>query len=154
MAIVPRRPLYPTWDPFAELEGFPGAMRRIFESAEPLPALKARMGWMPIVDVAELPEELVMTAELPGLTPKDITVRVENGVLTLYGEKKETKEEADEKRRYHMFERYYGEFRRTFTLPRAVNPDKVTAAFENGVLTIRMPKTADAKGHIVPVVTK
>jgi HSP20 family protein len=141
------------WDPFAEVEFLPG-MRRLFEGLEPLPALKERVGWMPIVDVAETPEELVMTAELPGMTAKDINVRVENGVLTLAGEKKETKEEADEKRRFHLFERFYGEFRRTFTLPRAVNADKVTAAFENGVLTIRMPKTAEAKGHIVPVVTK
>ena len=109
---------------------------------------------MPIVDVAEMPDELVMTAELPGLTAKDVNVRVENGVLLLYGEKKETKEEADEKRRYHLFERFYGEFRRTFTLPRAVNADKVTATFENGVLTVRMPKTAEAKGHVVPIVTK
>ena len=153
MALVPRRAPVPMWDPFAEVEMLP-AMRRFFEGLEPMPALKERVGWMPIVDVAETPEELVMTAELPGLTAKDINVRVENGVLTLYGEKKETKEEADEKRRYHLFERFYGEFRRTFTLPRAVNAEKVAAAFENGVLTIRMPKTAEAKGHVVPVVTK
>ena len=154
MALVPRRTPYPMWDPIAELELLPGAMRRLFEGAGALPALKERVGWMPIVDVAEMPEELVMTAELPGLMPKDITVRVENGVLTLTGEKKETKEEADEKRRYHLFERFYGEFRRTFVLPRAVNADKVTAAFENGVLTIHMPKAAEAKGHVVPVVAK
>lgn len=153
MALVKRRAQFPMWDPFAEVEMMP-AMRRFFEGLEPLPAMKERMGWMPIVDVAETPEELVMTAELPGLTAKDVNVRVENGVLTLYGEKKETKEEADEKRHYHLFERFYGEFRRTFTLPRAVNADKVTATFENGVLTIRMPKTAEAKGHVVPVVTK
>jgi HSP20 family protein len=139
------------WDPFAEAEMLPG-MRRFFE--EPIPFFKEKVGWMPTVDVAETPEELIMTAELPGLTAKDVNVRVENGVLTLYGEKKEVKEEADEKKRYHLFERFYGEFRRTFTLPRAVNPDKVTALFEHGVLTIRMPKTAEAKGHIVPVVTK
>jgi HSP20 family protein len=141
------------WDPFAEIEMLP-AMRRFFEGLEPLPPLKERVGWMPIVDVAETPEELVLTAELPGLMAKDVNVRVENGVLTLYGEKKETKEEADEKRRYHLFERFYGEFRRTFTLPRAVNAEKVTAAFENGVLTIRMPKTPEAKGHAIPIVTK
>lgn len=151
MALLARRTPFPMWDPFAEVEMFP-AMRRFFEG-EPLP-LKERVGWMPTVDVAETPEELIMTAELPGLTAKDVNVRVENGVLTLYGEKKETKEEADEKRHYHLFERFYGEFRRTFTLPRAVNPDKVTAAFENGILTIRMPKTAEAKGHVVPVITK
>lgn len=152
MALIKRRAQFPMWDPF-EVEMMP-AMRRFFEGFEPLPAMKERVGWMPIVDVAETPEELVMTAELPGLTAKDVNVRVENGVLTLYGEKKETKEEADEKRQYHLFERFYGEFRRTFTLPRAVNPDKVTATFENGVLMIRMPKTAEAKGHVVPVVTK
>lgn len=153
MALVPRRAPFPMWDPFAELEILP-PMRRLFEGSEGLPAFKERVGWMPTVDIAETPEELVMTAELPGMTAKDINVRVENGVLTLYGEKKETKEEADEKRRFHVFERFYGEFRRTFALPRAVNPDKVTAAFENGVLTIRMPKTAEARGHVVPVVTK
>lgn len=153
MALIKRRAPVPMWDPFAEAEILP-TMRRLFEGFEPFPAMKERVGWMPIVDVAEMPEELVMTAELPGLTAKDVNVRVENGVLVLYGEKKETKEEADEKRHYHLFERFYGEFRRTFTLPRAVNPDKVTATFENGVLTVRIPKTADAKGHVVPVVTK
>jgi HSP20 family protein len=153
MALVKRRAPVPMWDPFAEVEMLP-TMRRLFEGFEPFPGLKERVGWMPIVDVAEMPEELVMTAELPGLTAKDVNVRVENGVLMLYGEKKETKEEADEKRHYHLFERFYGEFRRTFTLPRAVNPDKVTATFENGVLTVHIPKTAEAKGHIVPVVTK
>jgi HSP20 family protein len=141
------------WDPFAEMELLP-PMRRFFEGLEPPPAMKERFGWLPTVDIAETAEELVLTAELPGLTAKDVNVRVENGVLTIFGEKKETKEEADEKRRYHTFERFYGELRRTFTLPRAVNPDKVTAGFENGILTIRMPKTAEAKGHIVPVVTK
>jgi HSP20 family protein len=141
------------WDPFAEMELLP-PMRRFFEGLEPLPALKERVGWLPTVDIAETPEELVLTAELPGLTAKDVNVRVENGVLTIFGEKKETKEEADEKRRYHVFERFYGEFRRSFTLPRAVSPDKVNAAFEHGVLTIRMPKSAEAKGHVVPVVTK
>ena len=154
MAMLTRRAPFPMWDPMAEFELLPMTMRRFAEGAEPLRALKERVGWMPIVDVAETPAELVMTAELPGLTPKDITVRVENGILTLYGEKKEMKEETDEKRRYHLFERFYGEFRRTFTLPRAVNADKVVATFENGILTIRMPKTAEAKGHIVPVVTK
>lgn len=154
MTMLTRRAPFPMWDPLAEFELLPMTMRRFFEAAEPLPALKERVGWMPIVDVAETGEELIITAELPGMTAKDINVRVENGILTLHGEKKESKEETDEKRRFHMFERFFGEFRRTFALPRAVNAEKVTAAFENGILTIHLPKMAEAKGHLVPVVTK
>ena len=154
MALVTRRAAFPMWEPLAELEMMPMAMRRFFEGAPPLPALKDKLAWMPNVDVAETAEELVFTAELPGLTTKDINIRVENGLLTLTGEKKETKEEADEKRRYHMFERYYGTFARSFALPGAVDAEKVTATFDNGILTIRLPKLPDAKGHVVPVVTK
>jgi HSP20 family protein len=154
MALVTRRPQFPVWEPFADLEMFPGIMRRMFEGVEPLPALKDRMGWIPTVDIAETDEELVLTAELPGMTTKDIKVRVENGVLTLQGEKKEEKTQADDKRRYHMFERFYGNFTRAFALPRAVVPEKVTAAFEHGILTIRLPKMPEAKGHLVEVVEK
>lgn len=154
MALVTRRAPFPMWNPFAALETLPGMTRQFFEGGEPFPALKDRFEWMPNVDVAETADELFITAELPGLTTKDINVRVENGVLTLWGEKKETKEEADEKRRYHLFERFYGTFSRTFALPRAVDPEYVTATFANGILTITMPKLAEAKGHIVPVVTK
>ena len=152
MALLTRRAPFPMWGPPAEFET--PFMRRFFEGLEPYPALKDKLAWMPNVDIAETADEMIITAELPGLTAKDITVRVENGMLTLTGEKKEVKEEAEEKRRYHLFERFYGVFNRTFALPRVVDPEKVTAKFADGVLTITVAKLPEAKGHIVPVVTK
>ncbi len=154
MAPLIRRTPYPMWGPLAELETLPGVMRRFLEGVEPYPMFKDKLGWMPNVDVAETADELIVTAELPGLTAKDINVQVENGMLTLAGEKRESKEEADEKRRYHVFERFYGAFNRSFALPRAVDPEKVAATFADGILTVKIPKLPQAKGHVVPVVTK
>lgn len=158
MALVTRRGTLPAWDPVAEMDMLPTAMRRLMESADMLPAFKERMGWMPTVDVVESDDELVITAELAGLEAPDVNVRVENGALTISGEKREARETKEkngkDKRRFHVFERYYGAFTRTFTLPRAVNAENVTAAFANGVLTVTLPKLAEAKGHVVPVVTK
>jgi HSP20 family protein len=158
MALVTRRVPLPTWDPVAEMDILPSTMRRLLESSDMLPAFRERVAWMPSVDVAESDDELVIAAELPGLAAEDVNVRVENGVLTISGEKREARETKEkngkDKRRFHVFERYYGAFTRTFSLPRAVNAEKVTAAFANGVLTVTLPKLAEAKGHIFPVVTK
>lgn len=122
--------------------------RRFFEGLEPYPLLKDKLGWMPNVDIAETADELIITAELPGLAAKGITVRIENGMLNLAGEKKGWKEETEEKRRSHLFDRFYGAFNRTFALPRAVDPDNVTAKFADGVLTITV-MLPEAKGRDV-----
>jgi len=99
-------------------------------------------GWSPAIDVRELENEFAVTAELPGLTADDVELSIENGVLSLKGEKREEKTDGTEG---HVIERRFGSFERNFTLPRGVDADKVNAAFNDGVLTVTVPKAASAK---------
>ena len=107
--------------------------------------------WAPPVSVAETADELIFTAELPGLSEDDVQIEIENDVLTISGEKSEEHTEGEEERNYHLWERTYGSFRRSFTLPRAVRSEQATAEFENGVLEIRLPKSAEAKGRRIEI---
>lgn len=97
----------------------------------------------PAVDIAEKDNEYELTAELPGLSDKDIEVKLSNGSLTIKGEKKEEKEEHEKD--YHLSERRYGSFTRSFRLPEGADADKIDASFVNGVLKVKVPKTAEAK---------
>jgi HSP20 family protein len=93
--------------------------------------------YFPSVEITETPEEFTCTAELPGLTQKDVELSFENSMLLLKGEKKGEKE--IEKKRYHVLERTYGSFQRSFTFPASVKSDKISAEFANGVLTVHLP---------------
>ena len=104
------------------------------------------LGWAPVVEASETPEEFSVTAELPGLKMEDVSVECENGTLTLRGSKKEERKEIETDRKFHLWERSYGEFQRSFTFPTAINEDKIVAEYQNGVLTVHLPKTAEAKG--------
>ena len=110
-------------------------------------------GWCPVVDVHESKDELVLQAELPGLGSEDVELSVENGVLTISGEKKQSREEGEEGSEYHLVERRYGRFERRFSLPRSVDPEKVKAEFANGVLTITLPKAEAAKPRRIEIKT-
>ncbi len=111
---------------------------RLFgESA--LPKAEAA-SWLPAVNVEETKNELLLTAELPGLTEENVEIELENDVLTIRGQKDETRKENGEGGRYHVWERQFGSFHRSFTLPRTVSADEISAAFEDGVLHMRMPK--------------
>jgi HSP20 family protein len=105
--------------------------------------------WMPPVDIQETADSYRLTAELPGLTKEDINITLENNVLRLTGERKFEKDAK--KDGYHRIERTYGAFSRAFTLPSQVNHDKVEAAFENGVLTIVVPKAEQAKPRKISI---
>jgi HSP20 family protein len=105
--------------------------------------------WEPKVDVTETKETIVVKAELPGVEQKDIAVTLEDGVLTIKGEKEEKKEEKDT--RYHRVERSYGSFARVMRLPAAVEGGKTTASFKDGVVTITLPKAPGATGTTIPV---
>jgi len=97
--------------------------------------------WSPAVDVKENDSEISMDVELPGLKPEDVDITAENGVLTVRGEKRsERKEEEDS--RYHVVERTYGSFMRTFQLPQGIDENQIKADFEHGILTIHIPKAA------------
>lgn len=105
--------------------------------------------WSPPVDVEETPDELVLTAELPGMKHEDIDIELEDGVLTIQGEKKE--EEKDENTQGLLYERRWGSFTRKFTLPRAVDPNNITANYEDGILTVSIPKAEEAKGRKIEI---
>ena len=100
-----------------------------------------RSAWSPAVDVREDDKELTILAELPGLTGENVEVTCDNGILTIRGEKAEERKEGDE-RRYHLVERTWGSFTRSFQLPQGVDESKIDGSFENGILTVRIPKAA------------
>ncbi|HWP37271.1 MAG TPA: Hsp20/alpha crystallin family protein [Gemmatimonadales bacterium] len=114
-------------------------------TAQPLTA------WLPAVDVHETDGEFRVTAELPGLSLEDVNVTVQNGILTISGEKRSQYDEGKEEGSYHVYERRYGRFERSFTLPRTVIADDVRATFHNGVLTITLPKTEEARPRRIQI---
>ncbi len=105
--------------------------------------------WSPPVDVEETSDELVLTAELPGMKHEDIDIELEDGVLTIQGEKKE--ERKEEGTQGLLYERRWGSFSRKFTLPRAVDANGITANYENGILEIHVPKAEEAKGRKIEI---
>jgi HSP20 family protein len=137
------------WEPFRDLMTVQERMNRIFDEAF---RGGARGGeddwalggtWAPPVDIYEQDGNLVLKAELPGIDPKDVDVRVENNVLTLNGERKfESEVKRDQ---YHRVERAYGRFSRSFTLPNVVDTVNIKAVFEDGLLRVVMPKREEAK---------
>jgi HSP20 family protein len=128
-------------------------MGRIFN--EPFPAFDWKFGevttaaWLPLVDIVEEPEYIRLVAEVPGVKPENVKIFVEGNLLTIKGTKEQVAEEKAEK--VHRYERTYGAFERTFTLPAAVAPDKIKATYENGVLTLTLPKVEAAKPHLIKV---
>lgn len=145
------------WDPFAELQelaGFGRASRgfprfvRLFDDLDVVPSAN-RGVFVPAVDVHESEKEWTLTAEVAGAKPEDVNVEIENGVLTIRGEKRSEREEKREHGR--VIERSYGSFRRSFTLPSSVAADRVEAGFKDGVLTITIPKAEAPKPHVVAI---
>jgi HSP20 family protein len=111
----------------------------------PFGSSQSLQAWAPAVSIQETENEVLVTAELAGINPSDVEVTVENGVLTISGEKKPAGAELGNAGPYHLNERRYGRFERSFTLLQSVLPDDIAADFTNGVLTITLPKTAEAK---------
>jgi HSP20 family protein len=105
--------------------------------------------WMPSVDILEKEGNLILRAELPGLTEKEIDLKLEGDTLTLKGERK--MENEDNKSNYHRVESYYGSFTRSFRLPKTVDADKINAEYKNGVLTITLPQKPEVKPREIPV---
>ncbi|MGM0578085.1 MAG: Hsp20/alpha crystallin family protein [Myxococcota bacterium] len=129
------------WDPFRELDDFSRRLSRMFSmtpSRREGEETMASAQWMPTVDISETPEDYVVTAELPGIDKEDIDLSLDNGILTLRGERRDEHEEKSE--RVHRVERSYGRFVRSFRLPDNVDPDAVRADYDNGVLTVNIGK--------------
>ena len=136
------------WEPFRDLLTLQERMNRMFnESYRGRGASEDDWSlggsWAPAVDIYEHEGNIVLTAELPGVDPKDVDVRVENNVLTLRGERKWNTEVQREN--YHRVERAYGSFTRSFTLPNVVDTTNIKADFKDGMLRLVLPKREEAK---------
>lgn len=109
----------------------------------------ANRAWSPAVDIQETDEALTLTAELPGLKKEDVSITLENGILTLSGERQF--EHEDKRDDYHRIERAYGRFTRSFTLPSNVDGANVKARFEDGLLRITLPKAEEARPRTIQI---
>ena len=137
------------WQPFPNRVSIQDRMNRIFDEA-----FRGQRGadedewalggnWAPAVDIFEQGDNIVLKAELPGIDPGDVDIRVENNVLTLRGERKFESEVKRED--CHRVERAYGSFSRSFTLPNVVDTEKIKADYKDGVLQVTLPQKEEAK---------
>ena len=138
----------PVVSPWLELEDMTDRLNRLFSQPGSGEATR-RVVWSPAVNVEETKEELRLTAELPGMGIDDIEIEVENNVLSLRGHKREEEERED--RKFHVWERSYGSFERSFTLPRTVKSDQISAHFADGILNVLMPKAPEAQSRKISI---
>ncbi len=141
------------WEPFREMEDMQNRLSTLFGRA-PIRRTNGHEDitlaeWSPLADITEDEREYLIKAELPELKREDVKVTVENGVLTISGERKFEKEEK--KRKFHRVERGYGTFMRSFTLPDDADANKVKAEFKSGLLTVHLPKSEHAKPKQIEV---
>ena len=128
--------------------GFPTFDRlvdEIFRGTQEAPTA----AWQPPVDIVETQEAVELRADMPGLKPAELDIKVENGVLTIRGERKD--EHETKGATYHTYERRYGTFARSFSLPKLVDAENVKAKYVDGVLTVTLPKKAEAKPKAIQV---
>ena len=149
-------PALHTWRPFEslrreidrlfdDLDGAPwrSQFRRSLFDIEPFRRTGTVFGAVPAVDVVETDKAYEITAELPGMDEKNLDVKIANGVLSIKGEKRDEKEEKQKD--YYLRERSFGSFERAFQVPEGVDADKIEASFKKGVLTVTLPKSAEAQ---------
>src|SRR5687768_4143320 len=140
------------YDPFRELRNLQDEMTRLFTGSHPGEFNREEMthgSWAPRVDIWEDKEKLNLEAELPGMSRDDFEISVENNVITLRGERRfENKVEGEN---YHRIERSYGSFTRSFTLPQTVTAEGARAEFNNGILSVTLPKREETKARKIEV---
>lgn len=143
------------WEPVNDIANLGQRMDRLFDEmmGRGLRRIadedRIRGSWSPAVNIMEKEDAILITADLPGMKGEDVEVSVDNGVLTIRGERK--LEEATEGETYHRIERVYGVFERTFTLPNSVDPGKIEAKFTNGEMVVTLPKREESKPRSVKV---
>jgi HSP20 family protein len=138
------------WDPIRELDSLQGDMNRLFDQFfDDRAGNAASRRWVPAMDLVETDDHLVLRGDLPGLTEDDVDIEIKDNVLTVSGER--TAQHEDKAEGYHRVERSFGSFSRSLTLPHGVEPEKVEAKFENGVLEVEIPKPAEAKSTRVQI---
>ena len=138
------------WEPFRGAAALQEQVNRLFGNALERSAEESNLtSWAPAVDIYETEHELVVKADLPEVDPRDLDIRVENNILTIRGERKFEKKVNEEN--YLRVERSYGSFARSFTLANTVNPEAIKADYQNGVLTLSIPKREEAKPKQIKV---
>jgi HSP20 family protein len=141
-------------DPFQEFLGIQDRMNQLFRGAfSPFGDEQGMTGaWAPAVDIYESSEAIELTFEIPGVDKNDVRVNLENNQLTIAGERR--LEHADQRDGYHRIERSYGSFTRSFTLPNTVDPNKINAEYENGLLRLSLPKRPESQPRSIEVKIK
>ena len=141
------------WNPFSELEDISSRLNQIFgRSAASATAGHEMMkvaDWAPSVDISETDQAFLIKAEMPGVKKEDVKVTVDNGVLTIQGERKMEKEEKG--KTFHRIERSYGSFVRSFRVPAGVDDSKAKAEFKDGMINVTLPKSEKAKSKSVEI---
>jgi len=138
------------FDPFRELEAMSSRLNRLFDrSIARADESDGFATWVPALDVEETDKEYRIKADLPEVAKSDVKVGIQDGVLTIEGERKQEKEEQGKK--YHRVERTYGRFVRRLTVPSDVAQGEVVADFKDGVLNVRLPKSPAAKSRTIDV---
>jgi HSP20 family protein len=141
------------WDPFKDVAGFEHRLERLFGHMPDIAGngeetISERM-WEPLTDITEDDREFLVKVELPEMKKEDVKVTIENGMLRISGERKAEKVEKNKK--YHRIERSYGSFLRAFTLPEGADGTKVNAEYKEGMLTVHLPKTTEAKPKSIEI---
>jgi len=146
-----QRPGLANWPEFGRLSDLRDEIDRLFESpfAELTRTSRLLSGWTPALDVYEDKDNFTVKAELPGMKKEDIEVTLHDGTLSISGERKSESKHEDAE--VYRAERFFGRFQRTVALPTSVAADKVKASYKDGVLTITLPKTEDAKPKYIDV---
>lgn len=141
------------WDPFRELEDVSNRLNRIFGQPSPRSGASNEMlavaDWAPSVDISETDAAFLIKGEIPGVKKEDVKVAIQDGMLTIQGERRQEKEEKG--RKFHRVECSYGSFMRSFRVPDDVDESKVKAEFKDGMLNITLPKSAKSKPKAVNI---
>jgi HSP20 family protein len=142
------------WEPVRELNSLQTEMNRLFNTFFDTPTTGGNGGggvrrWVPSMDLVETDEHFVLRADLPGLTEADVSIELEDNVLTVAGERKAEREDKEEG--FYRMERSFGQFRRSLTLPEGVDADQIAATFDKGVLEVRIPKPEERKPRRVAI---
>ena len=136
------------WDPFQDLLAIQDEMNQVFGRARQGQGGGGRV-WAPALDISERKDAYVVTVEVPGVNADDLDITLEDGLLTIQGERQFTQESTEQQ--FHRVERRYGSFRRSITLPSQVQAEAIEASFENGVLEVVVPKAEEAKPKKISV---
>ncbi len=134
------------WNPFREIDDL---LHRYQQSGLMSASGNGGLEWSPVVDIKETKKEYLIEAELPGVNKDDVNITINNGILTLKGERHSEKEDKDKK--HHRVERFYGHFIRSFTLPEDVAVDKISADSKDGVILLHLPKTKVAAPKAIEI---